>query len=251
MPDQRIEIEGWPVAEVPPHRRYDDYGLQLGGRLMLFRTACSWTLLSIHTRARTDDLGHPLEGQAWARAVRHASLDELQAAMTRHDADDWRALVMAGARNGDPDLMRLWAPIQIDGDLTNSSVHRDELRVGGAARRQAGWREAALELAVDRLEQIGFVVLEADVDYRRVFPRGLGREWSNPMVGAVAAARLGHRVQLVVAIDDFGEVYTRTPASNPTPGEPRRFPPRPFSEAELDQVEEIRRRRRAEREARA
>jgi hypothetical protein len=251
MPDQRIEIDGWAVAEVLPYRRHDDYGTQLGGRLMLFRTAGAWTLLSIHTRTRTDDLERPFDGGGWARSVTYASLDELKAPMTRHDVEDWRALVMAGARNGDPDLIRLWVPVQIDSDLTDSSVHRDELRVGGAARREAGWREAALELAVDRLEQIGFVVLEADIDYRAVFPRGLGREWSNPMVGAVAAARIGHRVQLVVAVDDFGEVYTRTPDTNLTPGEARRSPPRPMSDAELDQVEEIRRRRHAEREARA
>jgi hypothetical protein len=99
-------------------------------------------------------------------------------------------------------------------------------------------------LAVDRLWEIDFVVLRSEVDHRKVFPRGLG-EWSNPVVGAAVATRLGHQIQLVVAIDGAGEIYTRSADTNFTPGEMRRYPPRPLTDREIDEAEELRRLRRA------
>jgi len=181
-------------------------------------------------------------------ASTYASLDDLKSDLIQDGTEDWRALVKSGAGEPyyDPDLMRLWAPVEIDQDLDKSSVYRRDLGARSARRQEAGWREEALGLAVARLEEIGFVVFRAEVELRKVFPRGLSGEWSNPVVGAVVAARLGYRVQLVVAIDGAGEVYTRSPDTSFTPGERRRYPPRPLTERELDLAEEIRRQRRAE-----
>jgi hypothetical protein len=246
MPEQRIDIKGWLVAEVPACRGFGDYGDRPGGRLSLFRTATDWTLLSLRTRARYDERDDPVEGEAWARSRPYASLDELRADLVTGEVEDWRALVKAGAGNYDPDLARLWAPVQIDSELDESSVHRRELAVGAAGRRDPAWRELALGLAIDRLEEIGFVVLASDLDHGKVFPRGLGGEWANPIVGALVAAWRAYRVRLVVAIDGGGEVYTRSADTNYTPGEKRRYPPKPMTEREVEHVAELRRRRRAE-----
>jgi hypothetical protein len=250
MAEGRIDIEGWQVAEVVAAGGLGVYDHLAGGRLTLFRSrAGGWTLLTHQSRVKHDETGQPVEGEAWLRAKSYAGLDELKAELVKWgQEEDWRELVKSGA--GEPyydlDLMRLWAPVQIDLDLNQSSVYRRELALRGGGRAREGWRGEALGLAVDRLEQIGFVVLKSEVDHRKVFPRGLG-EWSNPVVGAVVAARLGHRVQLVVAIDGAGEIYTRSADANFTPGEPRRHPPKPLTDRELDQVEELRRRRREER----
>ena len=250
--DGLIDIEGWQVAEVEAYRGFGAHEYERGGPLMLFRTAANLTLLSVRTRTRFDMNGQRVAGEAWVRATTYASLDELKAELVRDEVEDWRALVKSGASEPyyDPDLTALWAPVQIDRDLDGSSVYRRDLGVRAAGRQERGWREEALALAVERLEEIGFVVLRSEVDHRKVFPRGLGGEWSNPVVGAVLATRLGYRVQLVVAIDGAGEIYTRSADTNYTPGEKRRYPPRPLTERELDLAEELRRRRRAERERR-
>jgi len=244
----RIDVRGWQVAEAEPYRGFGGYDYQRGGRLFLFRTATDWTLLSLRTRARYEQNDHPVQGEAWVRASTYASLDDLKSDLIQDGTEDWRALVKSGAGEPyyDPDLMRLWAPVEIDQDLDKSSVYRRDLGARSARRQEAGWREDALGLAVARLEEIGFVVFRSEVELRKVFPRGLSGEWSNPVVGAVVAARLGYRVQLVVAIDGAGEIYTRSRDTSFTPGERRRYPPRPLTERELDLAEEIRRQRRAE-----
>lgn len=246
MTDGRIDINGWRVAEAEPYRGFGGYDYQRGGRLFLFRTATDWTLLSVRTRARCDQNDHPVEGEAWVRASTFTSLEELKADLD--ETEDWRALVKSGAGEPyyDPNLMRLWAPVEIDQDLDKSSVYHRDLGARSSRRQEAGWREEALGLAVARLEEIGFVVFRSEVELRKVFPGGLSGEWSNPVVGAVVAARLGYRIQLVVAIDGAGEVYTRSPDTSFTPGERRRYPPRHLTERELDLADEIRRQRRAE-----
>jgi hypothetical protein len=253
MAEGRIDIDGWLVAEVEPYRSFGwgSYDYHRGGRLSLFRTATTWTLLSVLTQARYDENDHPIEGEASVRATTYTSVDQLQAELVRDEAEDWRRLVRSGASEPyhDPDLAALWAPVQIDHDLSDSSsIVRRDFGVRGERRQEAGWREEALALAVARLEEVGFVVLRSEVDYRKVFPRGLGGEWSNPVVGAMVVARLGYRVQLVVAIDGAGEIYTRSVDTNFTPGEKRRYPPRPLSEREHEVVDEAFRRRHAERE---
>jgi hypothetical protein len=141
MPDQRIDITGWPVAEVEVYRGFG-YEHQAGGRLTLYRTATDWTLVSHRTRTRYDETDHPVEGEAWVRATTYASLDDLKADLVRYEGEDWRALVKSGAGEPyyDPELMRLWAPVQIDEDLRGSSVYRRELGVHAAVRQASAWR---------------------------------------------------------------------------------------------------------------
>jgi hypothetical protein len=247
MAEGRIDLQGWLVADVEPQRRHGAYGAEGGGRLFLFRTVADWTLLSVRTRVKYDERDRPTEGEGWVRSATHANLQELKAELSRWgEEEDWRELVRAGAAGNDPDLSRLWAPVHIDEILREASVYVRDLALHAGGRHEADWRARALGLAVDRLEHLGFVVLRSDVDHRRVFRRGLGGEWSNPVVGAVVAARLGYRVQLVVAIDGAGEVYVRTPDTNFTPGEPRRYAPQQLTEREWELVAEADRRRRTQ-----
>ena len=243
-----ILITGWLVADVAAHHGFSYGSHEAGGRLSLFRTASDWTLLSVRRGTTYDANDRPVVGHASVSAATFASLDEVRAALARDEEEDWRRLVEVGAGNPfyDPDLMALWAPVQIDRDLERGSLFRRDLAASGSRRQDPGWREQALGLAVARLEELGFVVLGAEVDHRKVFPRGLGGEWSNPIVGAVVAARLGYQLRLVVAMDGLGEIYTRTPDTSFTPGTRRRYPPRTLTERESQRVEELRRRRREE-----
>jgi len=150
----------------------------------------------------------------------------------------------------DPDLTALWTPVRIDHELHDkASVLRRELGVHGQRRREPDWPVEALGIAVDRLEELGFVVLQVAQDYRQVFGRGLGRGWEsggNPIAGALVVAKYGYRAQLVVAVDGAGEVYVRTADGGFDPGERRRYPPRSLTKPEWRKVEEVYQRRRSE-----
>jgi hypothetical protein len=252
MAEGRINVRGWLVAQVEPDPGFGSSRYQEGGRLFLFRTATDWTLLNVHTSLRWGSDDRPEEGWASVHAETYAGLDELKAAIVRYGRnEDWRALVKAGAESSDPDpaLAALWTPVRIDHDLDKSSVHRRELGVHGQRRREPDWEAEALGLAVARLEEMGFVVLQVAGDWRQVFRRGLGRGWErggNPIVGALVAAKYGYRAQLVVAVDGAGEVYVRTADANLDPGAPRRYPPRPLNEREWKRVEDLYQRRRSE-----
>jgi hypothetical protein len=250
MAEGRIDVTGWLVAQVEPATGFGESVYQHDGRLLLFRTASDWTLLSVRTTTKWGEDDRPAEGWASACTATYASLDELKAGIERVGRNsDWCALVKAGAEGHDPALMALWAPVQIDHDLDRSSVHRQELRVRGQRRQQDGWKAEALGLAVARLEEIGFVPLHVTADHRQVFRRGLGRGWErggNPIVGAVIAAKHGHRAQLVVAVDGAGEVYVRTADASFDPGERRRYPPRPLTKDERARVDDLYQRRRTD-----
>jgi hypothetical protein len=247
--EPRLEIKGWLVAQVEPERGFGETTYQHGGRLFLFRTATDWTLLSVRTTTRWGSDDRPEEGWATASAQAYADLEELKAGVERSGRDaDWRELVRVGAStpNYDVDLMRLWAPVQIDLDLEKSSIHVRELGARGERRQQPGWEEEALALAVARLEELGFVVLEVLPDPLKLFPSRLVRGWSNRPVGALRAAAHGCSVRLLVAVDGFGEVYTRSGDSTFDPGARRRYPPRPLTEWERKRVEVAYQQRRSE-----
>ena len=245
MPD-RINVDGWLVAQIETDEGWPQGSSYYGGRLFLFRTGRDWTLLTVEYVTRWGEQA-PESGSARAWASTHPDLAAVKAEVQHYGRSaDWRELVKAGAENDD-ELRALWTPVQIDLDLDKSSIHRRELGVHGELRRQPDWRAAALALAVARLEALGYVVLQATVEYRDVFQRGLPREWSNPVVAAVVASRYSYRADLVVAVDGFGEVYVRTVDGGAfDPGAPRRFAPRPLTEREARQVEDIYRRRRDE-----
>jgi hypothetical protein len=246
--NQSIDLKGWLVAEVEPEEWPQSHTL-CGGRLFLFRTLQDWTLLRVRHVTHFDDEGSPKDGGGSADATSYPDLEALKADLERCGrSDGWPPLVKAGAANYDRDLMLLWTPVQIDLDLDRSSVHRRDFGLRGERRGQPGWQEEALALAVDRLEEIHFVVLEATSDHRQVFSRGLGKAWErtgNVVVGAVVAAAYGFRIPLVVAIDGAGEIYVRTADSSFDPGTRRRYPPRPLTSAEERRVEEIHQQRRA------
>ena len=149
-------------------------------------------------------------------------------------------------RKRDPDLVALWAPVQIDEDLRESSVHRRELGVRGDLRQRPDWQELALELGLLRLEELDFVVLRQETDATRLFPVGLVREHSNVVVGAAVVAKHGLKARVLVAIDGAGEVFSRTGDSVFEPGHKRRYPPRPLTEREARAVEEALERQYAE-----
>src|SRR5215472_12792398 len=194
MAEGRINVNGWLVAEAEPDPGFGFSRYESGGRLFLFRSASAWTLLTLHTTAKWGDNDQREEGSASVHAEAYADLNEVQAGITRYGREeDWRRLVKAGAERPDPDphLTALWTPVRIDSELDKSSVHRRELGVHGQRRQQADWQAEALGLAVVRLEELGYVVLQVADDYRSVFRRGLGGGWErggNPIVGALVAA---------------------------------------------------------------
>jgi hypothetical protein len=250
MAEKWIDIEGWLVAEVETHDWETSGGRRHGGRLFLFRSPERWTLLSVrHATGWEADEGEigerPVNGDGTVTVSSYAAWPELKAGMDREfRSADWRDLVEAGAEN-DPELRELWAPVQIDLDLEKSTVHRPELGAHGWMRLQEGWRASALRLATSRLEELGFVVLSATTEHRKVFRRGgLGAWAGNEVVGAIVAAEHGWRAEMVVAVDGFGEVYTRTPDTSFDPGTQRRYPPRRLNEPEARRVEEVQRQRR-------
>lgn len=241
----RIDIDGWPVAHIEAHEAGG-----YTGHLFLYRTSSTWTLLTITEVTGWDpETGRPRSGRAEAIAATYAGLAELRSAMMPGPrAAEWRELVKVGSAS-DHELRALWTPVRIDHNLERSSVHRRELRVGGERRRSEGWQAEALGLAVERLEELGFVLLAATREPRTIFRRGLGRAWErsgNVVVGAVSAARYGWRADLVVAVDGFGEVYVRTADTSFDPGAPRRYPPRPLNRRESARVDEVHRQRRVD-----
>lgn len=245
MADQRLSVTGWLVAEVELVSEIWSGSRSRGGRLFLFRTSGDWTLLSVEHSTRWDENDRPQEGGAFITATSYPDLDAVKAALecgSRYE--DWRKLVRAGAENS-PELLALWTPVQIDIDLEKSSVHRRELGVHGGGRAIEGWQEGALDLAVERLQDIGFAVLDASADPARIFRRRLIWDW-NPIVGAAAIAKYGYRADVVVAIDGAGEIYVRTPDGSFDPGTPRRYPSRPLTQQEGRLAEELYRRRRSD-----
>jgi hypothetical protein len=244
-----MEVRGWLVAEVEARPR--GFGGPDGGRLLLFRTATNWSLLQVSYQTSWDaDSDLPVDGWAYVWSETYASLAELKAGMGRGiwSSEAWWELVKAGAKNPPHDelLRRLWAPVRIDLDLERSSIYRPEYAAPGAGRQEMAWQADALVVAVDRLEELGFVVLEQTTNAIDLFPRQLITDWSNPVVGAVKAAAHGYSVRLMVAVDDAGEIYTRSGDSRFDPGAPRHYPPRPLTRREARQVEEVYRQRRAE-----
>ena len=195
MTEQSINLSGWLVADVEPDEWRASGSSAYGGRLFLFRTVQDWTLLRVRHATDFDVEGSPEGGRGSVFTTTYADLEALKSDLERCGRSvDWRDLVKAGAANYDRDLMVLWTPVQIDRILDRSSVHRRDFSVGGERRRQRGWQEDALQLAVGRLEELHLVVLQATTDYRQVFRRGLGRAWEgigNVLVGAVMAAGYG------------------------------------------------------------
>jgi hypothetical protein len=243
----RIDLQGWLVAEVEV--RPSRFDRPDGGRLYLFRgpvPEATWSLLHVHHSIQWDgNTGMPLDGAAHVWLETYPSLPELRAGMGHgYGPDEWRELVRAGA-DRDPDLRRLWLPVQIDLDLERSSVHRRDYAVHGTARGRRGWRAEALLMALERLEELGFVILTETTDASELFPRRLVERWSNAVVGAALAAINGHAVGLIVAVDGAGEIYARTADSKLDPGADRRHPPRPLTAAEARHVEDVIRDRRA------
>jgi hypothetical protein len=247
-----MSVEGWLVCQVETEPGLGSGRYQYEGRLFLFRTERDWTLLSVtSTTEWVDDGSRPVSGRAAVDSETYGSLDELRAGVQRAGCGrDWAALVRAGARSEwhrDPDLEALWAPIQIDIDLRESSVHRRGLGVGGGRRRLPGWEDEALRLGIGRLEELGFAVLRRTTDATTLFPARLVHEHGNVVVGAVEVARYGLKVRVLVAIDGAGEVFSRTGDSIFEPGGPRRYPPRPLTEQEARAVEAVLEQRMGER----
>lgn len=246
---ERIDVRGWLVAEVDPGPRL--FGGADGGRLFLFHrpgSPVAWTLLQVSHRTTWDaDSGRPSDGQAYVWADTYTSLAELGAGMERDwSSEAWRELVRVGAENPphDPELRALWTPVRIDLDLEQSSVRRPDYGARGAGRGAPGWEADALALAVNRLAELGFVVLERTPTASDLFPSHLIKGWSNHVVGALKAAAHGHSIRLIVAVDGFGEIYTRSGDSTYRPGARRRYPPRPLTEREARVVEQVYERRR-------
>jgi hypothetical protein len=243
--EQRIDLRGWLVTEIEADLMFSEARC----RLSLFRTATTWSLLQMVHRTNWDENGQPVGGSLRAWVDTFDSLEALRAEIERsYRGTSWRELVRVGASspNHDPDLMRLWSPVKVDLELEQSSVHVREFGARGQRRQQAGWQVEALAHAVLRLEEIGFVVFDSTTTATEIFPRRLIEQWSNPVVGAVRAAREGLMVRLVVAVDGFGEIYTRSGDHSFDPGAPRRYAPRKLTEREWKRVEEANQLRRAE-----
>jgi hypothetical protein len=248
-----IDIRGWLVAEATP-TIWPVVADDAGRRLALYRRLGGWTLLREHRWLRRDGTDRPIDGRASVRATDHADLAGVAAALERESAAwDWRALLEAGwqATDPDPEVRTLWAPVQIDRELDQASVHHRELGEREAGRQDPGWKAAALCLSAVRLEELGFVMLEVHEDHDEVFRRGLGRMWDDTgyaMVGALVAAHHGYRIAIVVAVDGAGEVFPRTADHGAGPGARRSYPHRPLSDREREEVQRIYRHRREERD---
>jgi hypothetical protein len=243
--EQVLRLHGRLIAQVEKDDPHYGRGQQHRGWLFLFRAAQEWTVLSVrHTTRWSEPEGpelQPIEGWGSAGTQSFSDLGSLKAFLERElQSGDMRRLAQAGAQNDD-ELRALWTPVQIELDLDRSSIHRREFAIGGSQRGRVGWEDEALELAVERLTEIGFNVLQASTEARAIFSRGLGKAWErtgNVIVGAVVSARYGYRVDLVVAVDSAGEVYVRTADPTLVLGARRRNPPRPLTDAERRQLKE-------------
>lgn len=240
-----LHVQGRLIAHIERDEPYYTRGLQHRGWVFLLRTAQEWTLLSVrHTTRWSESEGpevQPIQGWGSAGTQSFSALGSLKAFLEKElRSQDLRRLVQAGAENDD-ELRALWTPVQIEIDLDRSSVHRREFAIGGSQRGRAGWEDQALELAVERLTESGFSVLQATTEARAIFSRGLGKAWKrtgNVMVGAVVSARYGYRADLVVAVDSAGEVYVRTADPTLELGARRRYQPRPLTDVEWRQLKE-------------
>lgn len=240
-----LRIDGWLVAEAEA-RRSGSSRYWHEGRLFLFRSATAWTLLSVRHTTTYGETGSPESGATSAYLWSGPDLASVRIYLERDygGQEEWHDLVEAGSKE-DRELRDLWIPVEIDHDLSKSSVHERRLGYGGSLRRSEGWEETALGMAAMRLEELGFAILDTQRDMARIFGRRL--DWGgNAVAGALTLARYGYRADVGVAVDGFGEVYTRTPDSTLDPGADRRFPPRPLTEAEQRQAEAVFRRRREE-----
>ena len=239
-----LTVNGWLVAETETHPAAPS-GRSYGGRLFLFRSPDGWALLHVQHGSQWSQDGRPLEGRASALIKTFPDLGALRSHLHYHSySREWRQLVEAGWV-ADAELRALWTPVQIDMDLDRSSIYHRELAEQGPGRDLKGWRGIALEEALARLQDMGFVVLKSSSDVLDIFGSPLEWPW-NRRLGAAAVTKYGYRADVVVAIDPCGEIYTRTPDGTFEPGESRRYPPRPLTAGEAEQARQIYERRRAD-----
>jgi len=201
-PADPLSIDGALVAAIELERFPSNY--QPADHVWLFRSASSWSVLTMTRRERWRDDGSEDLAACSARALvqSYASIDELGSAIGhRYGGTGWRDLLDAGAQR-DPDLFFAWAPGALERDLMRVTFYRPELVGPGGVLDRIGPSDLVGE-AVERLEAAGLHVSALAA------PNRVDRLSEGNVVAFGTVRRYGWEADIVVRIDPAGEVYTR------------------------------------------
>lgn len=207
-----LDIDGWGVAQADLERSWS--GRELPDHCWLFRSATTWTLVTMRRSVRYDDYDQPRAGKATISSREFPSLEELAQEVERtYSAGAWVELLDGGYEH-DADLYRAWVPERIRRDFDGASIQRKDLALytglwGGdpvpaPARELKGWEDEAVEQLAAHLVELGFEVLD-----QRPAVEDVRNDWGDPLLGALRVRRYGWETTGVVRIDSVGEVFIR------------------------------------------
>ena len=186
-----IELERWPSTNDPADTCF------------LFRPAAGWTTLTLRRTEKWSDDGDQLvAGIARVIIEEHRTATDLARAMQgAYGFTGWTAILDAASAI-DPDLRRLWVPVQVERDLDRASFYCPDLVEHVEAGDLATLRQLCADVELE-LASAGFGVRAVDADVRR------DRNGGNPVLASAVLRRYGHEFDTVVRMDCAGEVYTR------------------------------------------
>ncbi|MGH9030486.1 MAG: hypothetical protein ACRDZV_00010 [Acidimicrobiia bacterium] len=186
-----VELERWPSTYDPADTCF------------LFRSPEVWTTLTLRrTEKWEDDVDRAVAGSLRVIIEEHPTATDLARVMQDvYGFTGWRAMLDA-ASAVDPDLRRVWVPVQVERDLNRASFYRPDLVQRVEAGDPATLRQLCADIELE-LASVGFEVRAMDAQVRR------DRIGGNPVLAHAVLRRYGHVFDAVVRMDCAGEIYTR------------------------------------------
>lgn len=121
----RLEIDGWGVAQVDLERRWS--GGDPADRCSLFRSATTWTLVTMRRSVNYDGWDQPSGEKATITTGEFSTIEELAREVERtYFAGAWVELLGAGYEH-DSETYRAWVAERIRRDFDAASIHRKDL----------------------------------------------------------------------------------------------------------------------------
>lgn len=186
-----VDLQRWPGTYDP------------ADTCLLFRSPEGWTTLTLRRTEKWSDGGdQPVAGTARVIIEEHPTVTDLaRVVQDTYGFTGWSATLDA-ASGHDPDLHRLWVPVQVERDLGQASFYRPDLVEGVETGDPATLRQLCADIELE-LACGGFEVRAVDAQVRR------DRTGGNPVLAHAVLRRYGHVFDTVVRMDCAGEVYTR------------------------------------------
>lgn len=214
-----LNINGRLIVYTQVERRFSDY--QPADDLYLFHDEGDnvWTRLTVHRYVRYDQDGVIIKATAQASTSAYGSVAEVAKAI----ADDYgeygwdQVLDHVDFNDGaDPDLYLLWATRRMEVDFRGFPIIVKDLALAttffatkgdllpGVGRAIEGWEAHHLGLMATKLTDAGYEVLDQAPD---VEPDD--NPARDPVLGVLTVRCYGHQADVVVRVDDLGEVFVR------------------------------------------